>query len=133
MNFHCLNLLEKLDLTGTKTGGIRYDDNGEIHGPSGNGVGRPGIQFADVTGKGTADYLMIEPNGRTTMDFNGGPITNANTCNRYFQSHGVIATGAGNDYEVLYGDLNGDSRAECTFLGARSTESSANTNGRQCH
>lgn len=92
-------------------GGIRYVNDGEIHGPS--GVPGAQIQFADVSGKGTPDYLMIEPNGRTTMEFNGGPIHNDNTCNRYFQSHGVIATGAGPDYGVLYGDVDGDGRAEC--------------------
>lgn len=94
-------------------GGIRYVDNGQIHGPTKNGLPGTSVRFADVTGKGTSDYLVVGANGRTTMDFNGGPIDNDNNCKRYFQSHGQIASGAGADYAVAFGDLNGDGRSEC--------------------
>lgn len=45
---------------------------------------------------------MVEANGRTTMDFNGGPIDDSNSCKRCFQSHGQIATGAGAHYSIRF-------------------------------
>ena len=108
-------------------------NNGQVHGPTGNSVSREGIQFADVTGKGTPDYLMVEPNGRTTMDYNGGPVSNENTCNRNFLSHGEIASGAGRDFEVMYADLNGDSRAECELLEHQNLQRFTDIGNRQCH
>ncbi len=76
------------------------------------------VQFADVNGDGTADYLSIDVNGATTAYFSGGRKPDG-TWNLFPLGSGLLNSGIGEPgANVRYADINGDGRADYLTINA---------------
>ncbi|GAA0954798.1 GDSL-type esterase/lipase family protein [Nonomuraea longicatena] len=78
------------------------------------------IRFADVTGGGREDYLLIQPDGTTTAWYNQGLQFQGPTM-RYWQwDHPKRISGPlANPREIRYADINGDRRADRILITAK--------------
>jgi len=100
--------------------GVHWVDNGWVAGgvcnePVGYGCWpRENIYFADTSGNGRADYLVVShTDGSVLLYYNtGAPLTG--DARVHWESHHQIAGGVGSDGTgVVFADLNGDGRVEC--------------------
>jgi lysophospholipase L1-like esterase len=95
---------------GVVGGAFAWTSEGEIA----TGVGSPGseVQFADVTGDGKADYLVVDAaSGAVTLWRNGGANASANNGWDWIPD-GQIATGVAPGAQIQFGDVNGDGKAD---------------------
>ncbi|MFD4350385.1 FG-GAP-like repeat-containing protein [Streptomyces coelicoflavus] len=102
----------------------KYDGVGSVFskGPTGD---RPDIdpstkiRFADVTGGGRDDYLLIEPNGTTTAWYNKGFQTKGGREYLDWTAPQRISGALELPREIRYADINGDRRADRILITAR--------------
>ncbi|QXJ23900.1 VCBS repeat-containing protein [Actinomadura graeca] len=70
------------------------------------------IRFADVTGGGRDDYLLIKPDGSTTAWYNRGFATERQLNFLDWTPPQQISGALQNPREIRYADINGDKRAD---------------------
>ncbi|MFC4049312.1 GDSL-type esterase/lipase family protein [Actinomadura syzygii] len=70
------------------------------------------IRFADVTGGGRDDYLLIKPDGATTAWYNRGFATERQLTYLDWTPPQQISGALQNPREIRYADINGDKRAD---------------------
>ncbi|MDF5756365.1 FG-GAP-like repeat-containing protein [Spongiactinospora sp. TRM90649] len=74
------------------------------------------IRFADVTGGGRDDYLVIEPNGATAAWYNQGLMVKDDRQFLKWDKPVQLANELAGAVQVRYADLNGDKRADRVVL-----------------
>ncbi|WP_243726200.1 FG-GAP-like repeat-containing protein [Actinomadura rubrisoli] len=70
------------------------------------------IRFADVTGGGREDYLLIQADGTTTAWFNQGLQVDRTRPHLKWDHPKKISGALANPREIRYADINGDKRAD---------------------
>ena len=77
------------------------------------GVGEPGnkVRFADITGDGRAEYLIVYDGGAVKSYNNTGNIPDVGKPRNWF-AMGVIAGGVNPQGPVHFADMNGDGKAD---------------------
>ncbi|GII87803.1 hypothetical protein Ssi03_57930 [Sphaerisporangium siamense] len=76
------------------------------------------IRFADVTGGGRDDYLLIEPDGTTTAWYNQGYTVERTRQYLKWDSPQTISGALLLPREIRYADINGDKRADRILITA---------------
>lgn len=76
---------------------------------------REEVRFADLTGDGRDDYLLLGAQGQVKLWVNvpGGPTGIS------WQSKGEVAAGSGPRDSIRFGDINGDGRDDYLVVGAQ--------------
>ncbi|WP_061298145.1 FG-GAP-like repeat-containing protein [Herbidospora cretacea] len=76
---------------------------------------REEVRFADLTGDGRDDYLLLGAQGQVRLWVNvpGGPTGIS------WQSKGEVASGSGPRDSIRFGDVNGDGRDDYLVVGAQ--------------
>ncbi|MER0245470.1 FG-GAP-like repeat-containing protein [Streptomyces sp. HSW2009] len=77
------------------------------------------IRFADVTGGGRDDYLLIEPDGSTTAAYNRGLQEQDGKKHLDWTAPTRISGALENPRQIRYADINGDRRADRVLITAR--------------
>ncbi|MCX4971094.1 FG-GAP-like repeat-containing protein [Streptomyces sp. NBC_00654] len=77
------------------------------------------IRFADVTGGGRDDYLLIKPDGTTTAWYNRGFQSEAGRRWLDWTPPHTISRALQKPREIRYADINGDKRADRILITAR--------------
>ncbi|GAA4237966.1 hypothetical protein GCM10022254_51960 [Actinomadura meridiana] len=77
------------------------------------------IRFADVTGGGRDDYLLIEPDGTATAWYNKGLQIDRTRPYLEWAQPEKIADALANPRQIRYADINGDKRADRILITAK--------------
>ncbi|WP_246006708.1 FG-GAP-like repeat-containing protein [Actinomadura pelletieri] len=77
------------------------------------------IRFADVTGGGREDYLLIKADGSTTAWYNRGFATSRQYVYLDWAPPQSISGALQNPREIRYADINGDKRADRILITAK--------------
>jgi lysophospholipase L1-like esterase len=102
----------------------KYDGIASVfsNGPSGNRLNinpNTKIRFADVTGGGRDDYLLIQPDGKTLAWYNKGYNVDAGQKYLDWTPPQTISGALVLPREIRYADINGDRRADRILITAK--------------